>query len=484
MTQSLLFVLIHLLGLAICLAIGPRSRPALCCALAFFIGLATVVAVALGLLIARVPYTPWTLAAALAVPLAVSVFAIARRGIDRRTIAVAAAWSLAFAAMCLPLTAVNLSIMTYDSHIFATLGKIIGDDRALAADVLARLHEWGVFQVLAQSLAVFVGEDLLYGLAPVFGLAFAPLFALSLAHAVEAQCGPIRHRIAWVGLVTAALFTIGMVAYHAFYLHTNMGSAIYLFGYVVFFWLAEVEREPKHMSIAMICLIALALQRTETPLVAMIFLALTVTQSSLPRRAIAGWLTIFVAVVGLWYEVLARHVSLDGAFLTPGRCRMVSGALVAFWLYWLASRAAIVRAINRFVPAAVAAACFIALAVAFAWQTRHVAGSARNWLHALRTLPYWAYTWYGIAGLLVLGCFLPRPSFHHAFVVGIPVFLGFVLLLAVEPHSYGSFVDDSANRMTIHIVPLLFFYLGLKVIASASGVDQHVSRSGTSPRDT
>jgi hypothetical protein len=324
-----------------------------------------------------------------------------------------------------------------------------------------------VFQVIAQSMVGFTGVDFLYALPQVLGVSMAPLFAVSLWIALDLRGAAPRWRGLLVGLATAALFTNLMVAFHVAYLHSNFGSAIYLFVFVVLFWLAEVEEDASGLPVAFLALAALALQRTETPIVAVLFLALTVAQSALPRPAITRGMIGFTVVVGLWYELLAHHVSTETAFLTPTRCRIVWGTLLLALGWWLVSDRAFVKRINRLLPLVIAGLAALALAGAFAIEPHHMWASARPWLVGLVEVPHWGDLWYVLVALALVSLFAPAPPFRQAFVVGIPVFFAFVLLLALGRDPYSMRVDDSASRMTIHIVPLLVWYLAMKLLPLA-----------------
>jgi hypothetical protein len=464
MSQAALLVGFHLVGLAACLAFGPRRHPALTCALAFPVGLALVVLIALGLLVAGIPYRPATLGGAVTLAIAACLAVVRTRPPGRALRVTAAWWTAGVAAAAAALAAVNLVVMTHDSHTFVILGGVIARDGALAGDVFRQLDEWGVFTVVAQSIGGLAGLDFFPALPLALGLSFIPVFALTLHHGLAAGGAPDRRRVLVVGLVTVALFTNQMVAFHLAYLHSNLGSAIYLFGFVVGFWLCEVEGDPEGLPVAFLCLIALALQRTETPLVALLFAALTVPQSGLPRAALTRGLIAFTVVVAGWFELLAHHVDPETAFLTPTRCRIVEAALVVALGWWLVPDRPIVRRINRLLPVAIAGLAAIALAAAFALEGEHLGRSAARWSRALFTVPHWGAFWYVLAALLVIAIPAPPPRFRQAFVVGIPVFFGFVLLLSLGRDPYTVQVDDSANRMTIHVAPLLLWYAALKRI--------------------
>lgn len=479
MTQTLLFVALHLLGLTVGMAIGPRRAPAVRAALGFPIGLAAAVLLALALLALRVPYGPTTLGTAMALVAAVCSAVAVRRGVVRRDLVVGAVWTALFAAACLGLTAFNLGRFGLDSHRLVGLGIVIAQDGALHADTMARLSDWGVFQVVAHSMMTWSDEQVLYALPLVLGLSLAPLFALCLWHAREDRDGASGRRGAAavvVALATATLFTSGGVLDHLILVHTNFASAVFLFGYVVLFWLGETRRDASWIPPAFVCLTAFALQRTETPVVAVLFLCLTVAPSELPVRTVRPWLAGFTLVVALWCGALSLNVSAASALVTPTRSLLLGGAAVAFFLWTLLPRSSLVRRLNQLLPALVAGAVGVALLAAFATKPAHMLESARVWLWNLTQLPTWGTFWYGLALLIAVSLLAPPPRFRQVFAIGLPVYAALILLLVYFRVPYRVGNGDSANRMTIHLVPLIFYYAAMKCLRVVERMPARASR--------
>ncbi|HKE18382.1 MAG TPA: hypothetical protein VKB80_26070 [Kofleriaceae bacterium] len=466
MSQSLLFIPLHLLGIALCFACGPRRRPALCCALGFPVGLAAAVVLALAMMMVRIRHDRWTLGAAMAIAGLAAAFGAARRGMGRRDLAIAGAWTAAFAAMCAAISPFNVAILTsIDSHRILSLAIAIANDGGLEPATMARLGHWGVFQVVAHSMMGLTRQDFLYSLPLALGLSFIPVFAVLLWHALESLGAAPRRRWLLVGLVTAALFTIGALDYHILYIHTNLGAGVYLFLFLVMFWIAEVERDASWLPVAFLALVAFALHRTETPIVAVLVLSLTVTRSELPRRPIGFALAGSSAGMILWLEVLAAHLSPEGDFLTPGRCHLMAGLLAGFFLWWAASaRSEIIRCIDRRMPLLISATCALALAGELASRPDHMIASARSWAFNLTTLPLWGQTWFIILALVVIGLAVAPPPFRAPFAVGLPACFAVVLFLVYFRAPYREGRGDSANRMTIQMLPLIVFYLAIKFI--------------------
>lgn len=464
MSQLPLLVGLQIVGSLLGLAFGPRARPALCCAYGFLVGLAGIVFVVLALLVTGIPYTAATAAIGLAIPALGALMVLARRPPDRRTVVVAATWTAGFTAVCAVLCPYNYTLMTFDSHQFVMFGRIVSLDHRLAPGVLPQLSDWGVFQVISHSLVGFTNQQFLYSLQPTFGLSLVPVFALTLWHGVRALGGPpSRLQVAAIGVVTVAMFTIGMVAFHVVYIHTNLASAAYLFGFVALFWLAEVTGEPELLPIAFVCLLAYALNRIETPLFALVCLTMTLFPSRLPRRAIGLPLTAFGVSIAVWFLVLAANVPADG-FLTPTRCYLIAAAVAGFVAYWWLSGITILGKLDRFLPNTMLGLVGLALAAGFAHDADHLGVSMLHWSRALRDLPQWGDAWLALIALAAVGWLLEPPPHRRIFVGLIAIHFAFTLLLVLGRKPYHQYLGDSANRMTLHVLPLIFFYLALKIV--------------------
>jgi len=471
MSQTPLFLAIYLVGLAINLASGLRRQPALACALAFPIGLAATVMVALLLLLAGIPYNAWTLAAGVVIPTALPVV-VSRPRLDGAALRLVAAWTAGFGLITLGLSHWNLSLMNWDSHRIVLLGGVLGHDGALEPRMLSELHSWGVFQIVAQSLSEFTRRDYLYSLQPVFGASFLSAFVVALWHATGRLGASGWRRTAGVALATTALASIYVFAHHLFFIHSNLGTAVYLFGFIVLYWLAELDEDPSTLPIAFLCLLAVAIHRIETPVVALIALVATTMTTDLPRRAITPSLAVFTVLVCGWYVLLASYVSPDSLFLTPARCVELAAGVAGFFGWWMISRGPRLQAFNRRVPLLVSAAIVLALAAAFATKPDHMLISLGHWMGNLVTLPHWGYSWYGIVAAVVLALFTPPPPRYRVFTLTIWLSLAYTLLLVYARLPYRIAILDSANRMTIHVLPLVFFYLGLKAVPPAAPQDR------------
>ncbi len=464
MSQVNLFVGIHLVGMVVALGWGPKDRPYLTAALAFPIGLATTVMALLTLFVLRVPYNAWTVMAAALLPLAASIPSVRRRKPGREIAGIAVLWTAAFTVVCLAASKENISFMTRDSHQIIAFARVLGHGDGLSA-IFDHLRAYGAFQIVAQSLHWLTNDDYLYALPAVFGASFIGVFMTTLGYATR---GTTRLRaFIIVGLVTLALFSINLMLRHLVYVHTNLASAAYLFIFVTLFWAAEVKRDASALPLAFVALGAFTLQRVESPIIASIFLIFTVFMSRLPRRELTRPLVAYASIVIAWYVVLAMHVENRSGFLSPARALMVAGGMLSLLFLWSMTQHRWVVRITKNLPRIAGAVCGALLSVAFAFKPVHMLASTEALARNLTELPHWGLSWYVIVVVVALGFLFPSPRFRSPFAYGVPTAFAVIVLLAVGRGAYRFDVNDSANRMMVHFVPLIYFYIALKLMAGS-----------------
>ena len=463
MSQTLLFLALHCVGASACLAFGPRKQLHLCCALGMSIGLAIMVPVVLFLCSTGIPYTAVTAGGA-----AVAIVALAywRARPTVRELRVFGAWALGFTVVCLPLTHVNLSFLTFDSHTIVMLGGAVSDDAGFEPGMIEQLSDWGVFQVIAQSGVGFTKQSYLYSLPAVLGASTLPVFALATWRGLSVLGARPGRGAFWLTcLITAVTFTSYMFVRHFFYIHTNLGSAVYLFEFAALWWLAEAERDPGYLPIAFVAMLALALHRIEHPIVCAMFLMMSVLVSTLPARRVLVPLAAYTIAIIAWFTLLASRVSPESEFLTPTKCYVSAGAVGIFYAYAhfsLGTRIPLVEKFNRVLPAIAAVLMVLGLVYAFATKPDHMLLSLSPWWHNLFKSEMWAGVWPLIGMLAIVGCFVPAPVARTLFVWGIPLYFALIVLIVYGRTPYRIGTGDSGTRMALHLIPMTMFYFGIK----------------------
>lgn len=479
MSQLALFVALHLLGVVVGVAIGPWRRIWLCSALGFLVGLAVMVLLSIGPLLLGV-YKFGVMAALYAAILGMCVRSAVKSGRWTRSSVHATALSaVGFAALCVPFCYWNFSSFSYDSHMFVLYGHVLGHDGELTFQMLERLHAWGVFQVIAHALGAFVKQDYLYGLAPAFAISMLAAFAVMLNEALHELRVSGRQRALWIALAVAVLLAMPLFRFHVVYIHANMPSAGYLMCFLGLFWLAELREDTAYASIAFVALLAFTLLRVEAVPYAITFLIPTVIVSQLARGTIRAWYGLYTAALVVWFTLLAVAVPEDSVYLTPAKCALFGTALALLFAYWLVRDRWWFRRLTPRVPHLALALCGLGVIAAYVDNGDTMRLSGGIWLSDLWRSPWWASIWKWTTLLTVVGVFVPAPPRAGIFVYCVGLFFGLTLIVASQGSAFGGDIDGSLIRMTIHIVPVVFFYGVLKFAPLLNATRQRYSASGT-----
>jgi hypothetical protein len=457
--QIALFVALYALGLSLVLAFGPRTRTALCCALAFPSGLALYVLAATFLVLSPVPYTRASavaLFAILAVPSAVA--ATRRWRPTRAAVTTVLAWSAGFAAFVVWLHGFDASRLSHDSsaivHTGLRLAELEGARHAL-------LSTKGSFHIVVHSLAYFTSDAYLWAIAPAIAGGLAALFVVLGVEGLRAL-GACRPRsIALVVLAVVVLMTTYMVSFHAFYIHSNSGGALYALAFVGLWWLSELDGSTDALPVAALLLVAFVAQRNEGPVFGAILILTCVVPSALPRRALDRFVAGYCAIVA------AIYLLLEGAphfHFTEGRRRMTLALTLATGVAWLiASRTPLAR-LRRVVPQLAVGGMLVLGVVAYlasASMRNSIDVMYGNTIAQRRTGQMWGSVWTVVAASFALTALLPGVRRASAFAWSAVGTLLLILLIALM-HPYRMSPHDSGNRMLLQVIPLALFYLTLK----------------------
>lgn len=465
MIQVVLFVAIHLLGVAFAVAVGPHRRVHLCCAFGFLVGLVVWVVSLFAALCLGLPSAVPTFAALYALLLAGLVAIAARRGrLARSLVWPIVGWTAGFALVAGVLTTFNITRFSPDSYNFIMAAH------ALAADGLvhlawSKMAERGVFHPIAHSMAPFVGYDYLYSyhltLTASFVAAFALLLFQGLCRAGDAQHGRgAGTRVVVVFLATSAMMTTYIVTWHSSYIHGNLSGAIYLWMFVALFWLAELDEDTELATLSAVAMLGCALQRLESGVVVAIFLTLALAETRLASRSLARDFGIAIAVTSAWLVLIAANAS--SLFVSPSKSAGIIVLMIAPFVYWRSGLWPKLR--PRIAPLSLAA-MVIALAAAIVTAPELMstaAGSLFENVFVVESM-MWGYTPLLLIALAILVARAPRIRFDRIFAYGIPLLLLFIYTIVRLRGAYRVGWGDSGNRMLLYAVPLLFFYFALRL---------------------
>ena len=463
MTTFLFTLAIYAQGLVSCLLLRRHVGALFCGWAAFPLGMLQWVSLVLVLLLSPVPWSPALLFAAwgaLFFCTLVLVVREAKRGASwgRDEMLGLAAQSVFFAIAAALLCRFNLAVLTVDSFIFIDIGRSLMHFGDVQPGV--ELGSRGIFPAISQGSGVLLGVGYLPEIPPLMAISFAGAFVQLGARGLEGAGRTSGRGIALASLVVLAMFSPYTMILHIFYIHGNLSAAIYLSLFAFCFWTAEESDDSAWLSLAFVFLFGFVLQRIEATGISIVFLVLAWSRSRFSARRLLPRVALFALALELWLWTLQVHAGPDSRIMTPGWALVMMGGTAAVVPMLLLFEQPALRRIRRAIPAIVFAVSVAGFAFALDRRPNNMADSLSSlWGNASGLA--WGGLWPAILVLAVGALWLPKIPGNRIFSCGAAFYLVAIVLLSLFRTPYRPLWQDSGNRMLIHVLPLLMFWLML-----------------------
>ncbi len=474
--QPLFFTMLHALGTLLGHLFKNNVRTSIVYLIGFPLGLLIWVLLALLTLCLGIPYTAPVMAVLLVLTASALVFFNTRFSLfNRHDLRPFLTFTCGFALLSIAACSLNYTVLSYDSYKLLEVGRAIGYDGYFHPDTQAKLASWGIFLPMVQSASIFLGLDYLYGLQPVlFVCLLASLFCLA-TKALHIMKAPSLVRRVYPALAVLALMSTYFIVFQGFYIHNSMPSAVYLFLFCSTVWIARTQNQPRLLALGMLFLAAFTLQRMEGPLFALIFLVLVMTDRQLSYRHKVLCLLPYAGLVFLWYSKLYFMIGSGSDILDREKITKLLSPLGAFTFVIVFSRA---RWIARLVGALPWVMLYVIagkLLIVALDRPDHMAASLSALVQNILKSGNWGVTWVVLFVLFTLAHHKVKLPHGKVFFIGIPSFLMFLFVLSSERIPYRVGWGDSANRILTHILPVLLFYVLLRLGQGQSQTEAHAA---------
>jgi len=487
-TSLFFLVCVFLQGLAWALARRHELGVRVCSVVAFPLGLLMWVGLCLLFLLTPLGFSATTLFGAWGL---LGAWAVARllaaRG--RGTRITAAEWrELAigvaiFVLLAAGLSHWNLDVLTVDSLAVIDKGRLFAFHGAIEGG--HALSTRGVFMSIAQGSSILLGVDYLPALAPLLGLCLLGSFVLLGARALvggRASDDLARPRLEGFGWPVAVALLAGLammspyfMLLQLFYVHANLPAALYLFLFAACFCLAEREGEDAWLPLAFAFLLGFCLQRVEAPIVALVMVVLAWSRAQVDARRLMLCLIGFASCLTLWLVVVWLHAGPESRILKPVQTGMLALAVAALVPVLWGLQHESLRSLRRLVPELVVVV--LALLCGIGWMLRPEAmlASAGALLTNVSSL-YWGAIWLAVLALGLPGLLLEQPVGRRVLLHAGLAYLMLIQLAGVARKlPYRPTWQDSGNRMLVHALPLLMFWL---LLVYGPAIGDYLGRGG------
>lgn len=338
---------------------------------------------------------------------------------------------------------------------------------------------WGEFTPVLQTLGMLFGYDYTWFIHPVLSLVFLVIFTSVVFKATRSLTSHKLIPYLLAGLGAGLLLTSNMYWVAQFYIHNNFVSAISLFLVVASLYFAMQHEWDGWLGIAAIFLVPFGMSRTENVIVASLIIVLTIATQKIAHRKLVWtflpYLVFQIAwnIIVLWFDPIAFS-----NLMTIDQLRLVTIALVALVLFVLL--AGLPWARKQLLPRTnglIALAIGLLFVIVFVLDPSKIFRNTWQNFTSMFVTGKWLMTFWGVGLLLLLVKPGEKRTTDTFFNLLIFSFFSMIVILGAVKGGYHRFWYDSANRMYIHILPIMVFYLSIKISRQFSR--QHVNSDGS-----
>ena len=356
----------------------------------------------------------------------------------------------------------NYSQITTDSVEAILHGRALAYD-GLTSYTIDGFSIRGTILPVIQSTGVLLNEGYLSIYQPLLSFSFIATFIFMAYQAIKEMNKWVK--LAFVCLSALSLFSTNMLFYQIFYIHTNFFTAAYLFIGLVAFWLAIVEKNQTWLVFSELGMAGFCLARIESPVMYIVFALFMLSLRQLTyRQRLAVFLPICGGLIA-WHVKIASVMQIAGSSDIPTNNWVIVAGLAGLGVLVLISRIEFIeKSLLPALPEFVIFVLALVIPIAYLLKFQLMQVSLQSIFFNLTTSGEWNAVWYILLGLLVIGMFQKKLPFESLFTCSFIAFflllvdLAFFLLSPYRPSPYGS-----ANRMLTHIIPLITFYIMVKI---------------------
>jgi len=330
--------------------------------------------------------------------------------------------------------------------------------------------QWGLFVPVLQVIGLLFEYDFTWFIQPIISFTFLVIFGFAV---FKASCSITTNKIIPYILT---LFSIGsMISSNLywiaqFYIHTNLDTGITFFICIASLYFAIREQKDSWLAIAGIFLILFGMTRTENVILASLVIILTIATQRISHRKVLWTFLPYLGVQILWNLVMIRIDPVAFSdLMSISQVRLVTIGLIALVLFVLVSDQHWVK--KNFLPLVnplIIIGISILLLGVFALKPEKIFLDTWDNLQTMFVSGKWLATFWGVVVLFILVKAKNKDVMNRFISILVFAFFSMIIILGYFKGNYHSFWYDSANRMYIHILPIMVFYLSVKISSNYS----------------
>lgn len=384
-----------------------------------------------------------------------------------------------FAAVCAAASiGFDLSVYTFDSYDMYRLSYSMAEFPSLHGYVYGWLVSYPFLLPTLTFVSGSIGVEHAYFVPAFFSANFVGVFVYCSFRAAR-NSSSRSFAVVTALTVSWALFSTYFMVFNFFYMNSHMLAAAYIYLFAYAGWMALETREENYLRLAGLLLVGYVFARLEAPLIAAVFAFVLATLCTGRLRG-ARWLTLPLVVALLWYLTLWQVVGEAASILSAPRFLQISGIMAVAAIAVAATEVRRLGPALRPLPIIAGILSPAVVGVLFLVKPEHMRTSAGAMIDNFLETGLWTNF---PTIILILGALLivTRNVRHEQLFLLIVIFyIGELLLfgfLRSNPYRLG--FGDSANRMLLHIAPVVMLWIVLKIVSMVRFQSQGAHRTGT-----
>jgi hypothetical protein len=326
---------------------------------------------------------------------------------------------------------------------------------------------------MLQTLGMLFGYDYMWFIQPAFMGVFLALFIFFSLRSIKRFISRKFIRVLLVVIATGLLFSSDLIFIMTTYIHTNFNSGLFLFLAVAALYFAVEEENPSWLFFTPIFLIGFGMMRIENVIVALMVILVYSASGELTSGQLRLAFLPYLIVQFLWYfRVLLLEPQTYTDIMSDLQITLtLSAVAVMVMLLFLTEfnlfKAVLFPRVWWLLPL-VLLICVLGIG---ATQSDQFINNLQVTAETMFLTGNWGAVWWVVIALAII---VPgRGQFPQRRVLT-SIILSFFLivhLLGLFRQPYHDRWFDSANRMLVHIVPVVIFSLLTKIVWFGRGAD-------------
>jgi len=363
----------------------------------------------------------------------------------------------------------NLFFVTTDSVYMVVMGRNLLES-GLSQWYFASPRGMGLFVPLLQTLGMLFGRDYTWFVQPAFMVVFLILFAFFGMRSGQRFMKRKVLLYLLVIAVTILLFSSDLIFIMTTYIHTNFNSGLFLFLAIATLYFGIIEENSAWFIFTPLFLIGFGAMRVENVVIALVVILIFAASKKITQRVKRQIFLPYLAFQFLLYlRILFMDPNTYSDQMSDGQILITLLAiLITIALLFLVHIKLFKQVLFPLVWWALPAGLFILFAGFGIANSDQLINNLAVYLKTVFVTGNWGAVWWVVVALFT---FLPVkihfPLKRELFSIILSFFL-IIQLLGLFRVPYHDRWFDSANRILVHITPVLLFYLVMLIAKAGS----------------